>query len=216
MTAREGDIALQQADGEDRPTELLLLFHGVGSSPETMRALGTRLARRRPRAWIVAVRSPEPFHTGQGWQWFSIQGIDDSNRLARASGAMPRFVTAIRHWQHASGIGPARTALIGFSQGAIMALESTQQDEFLARRVIAIAGRFPRPPRVAPAHARVHLVHGEQDAVILPSFARDAASQLEALGAQPTLDLFTDLEHVIDSRVVQRVAERLDDGASTT
>jgi phospholipase/carboxylesterase len=57
---------------------------------------------------------------------------------------------------------------IGFSQGAIMALESTQQPSHAhsATRVIAIAGRFAQLPRHAPQGVAVHLMHGEQDRVI--------------------------------------------------
>ncbi|HSV78739.1 MAG TPA: hypothetical protein VLK85_05975 [Ramlibacter sp.] len=62
----------------------------------------------------------------------------------------------MRAWQRESGIGANATALIGFSQGAIMALESTQQPEPVAARVIAIAGRFAQPPRVAPPQVALH------------------------------------------------------------
>ena len=46
----------------------------------------------------------------------------------------------VREWQKASGLDTARTPLIGFSQGAIMALESTQTDGPPAGRVIALSG----------------------------------------------------------------------------
>lgn len=40
---------------------------------------------------------------------------------------MPGFVTRVRAWQAASRLSAQATTLLGFSQGGIMALESTQR-----------------------------------------------------------------------------------------
>ena len=134
-------VIIQHLDSPpQRPRELVLLFHGVGSDAESLRPLGDALRGTLNHAWIVSVRSPEASELG-GWQWFSVQGITEANRPVRVAAAMPRFVETVRHWQREAGVDAAATTLIGFSQGAIMALESTQQGQPLARRVIAIAGR---------------------------------------------------------------------------
>jgi phospholipase/carboxylesterase len=164
---------------------------------------------RRP----TSACAPDPSDFGQGWQWFSVQGVTEADRPPRVAATMPRFVDAVRGWQRESAIGPGATALIGFSQGAIMALESTQQPGPIAGRVIALAGRFAHPPRVAPPHVALHLLHGEQDRLMPPALAADAAAQWRALGGEATLDLFPGLGHGIDARVVRRVGERL--GAPT-
>ena len=124
---------------------------------------------------------------------------------------MPRFVQAVRQWQQDCAIGPERTTLIGFSQGAIMALESTQLDSPPAARVIALSGRFAQPPRIAHASLRTHLVHGDADAVMPVRGAVDALAQLQALGAVATLDRLPALGHGIDARVVEAVVRRLED-----
>lgn len=92
-----------------------------------------------------------------------------------------------------------------------MALESTQiaGQPAVASRVVAVAGRFAQPPRLAPADTTIHLLHGEQDAVMLVHFAREAYQQLQALGASPTLDRFTGLGHGFDGRVVQIMVNRI-------
>lgn len=190
------------------PAELVLLFHGVGSDAENMRPLGEALAGSLNHAWIVSVRSPDASELG-GWQWFSVQGVTESNRPARVAATMPRFVATIAHWQREAGVDAAATTLIGFSQGAIMALESTQFQHPPADRVVAIAGRFARTPRVAPAHVHLHLMHGEQDRVMPVALTVEAAERLQVLEAQVTLDLFAGLGHGIDGRVAHRLIERL-------
>lgn len=187
-------------------SRLLLLFHGVGSSAEDMRPLSQALAALQPQAFVVSVRSPDACDLGRGWQWFSVQGVTEGNRPARVAAAMPGFIEAVRAWQRESGVGADATALLGFSQGAIMALESTQEREPAAARVIAIAGRFAQPPRVAPPQVALHLLHGEQDPVMPVTLAVDAAAQWRALGGRVTLDRFPGLGHGIDQRVLNRVA----------
>jgi hypothetical protein len=104
-----------------------------------------------------------------------------------------------------------RTTLIGFSQGAIMALESTQLESPPAARVKALSGRFARPPRIAHGSVRTQLMHGDADAVMPVRGAVDALAQLQGLGAVTTLDRFPGLGHGIDRRVVDAIVRRLDD-----
>lgn len=187
--------------------ELLLLFHGVGSSAEDLAPLGQALASMRPNAWVISVRSPERSEWGQGWQWFSVQGVTEANRPERVAAAMPAFLERIEAWQRETGVSNQGTTLIGFSQGAIMALEFTQgaKATSCASRVIAIAGRFAQPPRHAPQGIAVHLIHGEQDPVMPIRLALEAEHSLQTLGWHPTLDRFEGLGHGIDARVVDAI-----------
>jgi phospholipase/carboxylesterase len=120
-------------------------------------------------------------------------------------------VDRIRSWQEETDVEPQRTTLIGFSQGAIMALEATQRADppHLAARVIAIAGRFAQPPRHAAQGLAVHLMHGEQDGVMPIALAIDADRDLQALGVTSTLDRFAGLGHGIDARVVEAIGRRM-------
>lgn len=202
------DLILQQPAAA-AGAELLLLFHGVGSSAEDLAPLGQALAAARPQAWVISVRAPDASDFGQGWQWFSVQGVTEANRPARVAAAMPGFTDRVGAWQRRTDVGAERTTLIGFSQGAIMALEATQQvPQRLARKVVAIAGRFAQAPRHAPAEVALHLLHGEQDRVMPVGLAVDAHAALQTLGAASTLDLFPGLGHGIDGRVVQAILQR--------
>lgn len=198
-----------------RPTdsdELLLLFHGVGASAQDLVPLGEALARARPRATVVSVEAPHPSALGRGREWFSVVGVTEENRPGRIASAMPLFLGAISHWQRLTGIPAGRTALVGFSQGAIMSLESTQATplpEPAAHTVVALAGRFAEPVRRAPQGVRFHLVHGADDGVVMARGSIEAERQLQALGATVTLDLIPGLGHGIDARALGHVLARL-------
>ncbi len=204
------DLILQQpADAEG--AELILLFHGVGSSADDLRPLGQALASARPQAWVISVRSPDRADFGAGWQWFSVQGVTEANRPGRVAAAMLAFHARVDAWQQHTGVGRERTTLIGFSQGAIMALESTQRPDLqpLASRVVAIAGRFAQPPHRASEGVAVHLLHGDEDRVMPFGLAVEGRAALQRLGVAATLDRFPGLGHGVDARVVETILRRM-------
>jgi phospholipase/carboxylesterase len=189
--------------------QLILLFHGVGANAQNMAPVGQRLAREFPQAFVVSVDGPQASDLGTGRQWFSVRGVSEENRIARVEAAMPSFQASVRRWQGVANVGVEGTTLVGFSQGAIMALEATQLPEVLAARMIAIAGRFAQPPRSAPRNTTVHLIHGEQDPVIPSAHSINAATRLKGLGAEVTITLIPVLGHGIDGEVLERIIERV-------
>ena len=204
--APTGDIVLHRPTGPAR--QLVLLFHGVGASPEGFQALAPALAR--DDRWVVAVRSPFASDLGAGWQWFSVQGVTEANRSERIAAALPRFAETVQRWQARTGLSSAQTVLAGFSQGAIMSLESTQVGDPLAARVVALSGRFAVPPRMAPPGVAWRFIHGAQDAVIPSRFSTDAAAQLQALGADAQVHILPGLGHGIDQRALGLLVDALD------
>ncbi|MDO9030005.1 MAG: esterase [Hydrogenophaga sp.] len=191
----------------ERPAQLVLLFHGVGSSAANLAPLGEAIARARPDVMVVSIDAPFPSGLGSGREWFSVLGITEQNRPERIAKVMPLFLDVISQWQRTSGVGPAGTVLVGFSQGAILSLEATQTEVATnpAERVIALAGRFAIPVRQAPPRLRYNLIHGAQDAVVSHTFSVAAAEALKALGGDATLDLLPGLGHGIDARALQLV-----------
>jgi phospholipase/carboxylesterase len=191
----------------ERPAQLVLLFHGVGSSAANLAPLGEAIARARPDVMVVSIDAPFPSGLGSGREWFSVLGITEQNRPERIAKVMPLFLDVISQWQRTSGVGTAGTVLVGFSQGAILSLEATQTEVATnpAERVIALAGRFAIPVRQAPPRLRYNLIHGAQDAVVSHTFSVAAAEALKALGGDATLDLLPGLGHGIDARALQLV-----------
>jgi len=124
-------------------------------------------------------------------------------------------VATVRALQMRFAIDWPRTALIGFSQGAIMALESTQReaegehDALLAGRVVALSGRFAQDPRHAPAATVLHFIHGKHDPVMPYAHTVRAAEMLIQQGADVTADVIPFLEHAVTPEVLELVVERL-------
>lgn len=189
--------------------QLLLLFHGVGDNPVAMGQIGRWFAPLFPDALVVSVGGVEPCGPAPGRQWFSVQGVTEENRQVRIDAIMPTFIDTVRYWQKQSGVGPQATALIGFSQGAIMSLESLKAEPGLASRVIAFNGRFATLPTAADTSTTIHLIHGGEDRVIDLAFAVAAQEAIQAAGGDVTLDIVEDLGHAIDDRSMQFALDHL-------
>jgi phospholipase/carboxylesterase len=194
------------------PELLLLLFHGVGANADGMAPLAMRLAQEYPQAAVLCIDAPHDFDAapgGGGHQWFSIRGIGDENRAQRVAAALPQFVATVRALQLRFAIDWPRTALIGFSQGAIMALEAVQAEPALAGRVLAFSGRHATMPAHAPQDTCVHLLHGMADRVVPAGPAIEAAQRLVALGGDVTADVLPGIGHELDPRLVERAIDQL-------
>ncbi|EJC6255145.1 TPA: esterase [Klebsiella aerogenes] len=189
--------------------QLLLLFHGVGDNPVSMGQIGSWFAPQFPNALIVSIGGAEPCGPAPARQWFSVQGVTEENRQQRIDAIMSTFIETVRYWQKQSGLGPQATALIGFSQGAIMSLESIKAEPGLASRVIAFNGRYASLPQTATTQTTVHLIHGGEDRVIDLAWAVSAQERLQELGGDVTLDIVEDLGHAIDDRSMQFALDRL-------
>ncbi len=90
----DSSLMLARPEASD---QLVLLFHGVGSSAQDLAPVGQALAKARPRASVVSVEAPHPSQLGQGKEWFSVVGISEENRPQRIAQAMPPFLRAIHH-----------------------------------------------------------------------------------------------------------------------
>jgi phospholipase/carboxylesterase len=194
---------------ETRTSQLILLFHGLGANAQDLLPLAQRLAQAFPDGTIVSVSAPQPTGYPGGYQWFDIDGITDASRVERIAAVMPGFLGEIRGWQQTVDVTEAATALVGFSQGSMMALESSMLPSSPATRVVGIAGRFARLPETAPSKTTIHLLHGEEDAVVPCRHTIDAARRLLELGGDVTSDIFPLAGHGIDDQMAERVVTRL-------
>lgn len=101
-----------------------------------------------------------------------------------------------------------RTLIAGFSQGAIMALESTELAVPPALRIVAIAGRFATLP-LKKAAASIHLLHGSADPVMPEALGQSALARLLELSVDATLDVVAGLRHEPHPALLTRLAARL-------
>ena len=186
---------------------LIVLLHGVGQTPADMAPLAHLIAAHDPQARVVAPPAAHPCDRGgTGFQWMSVAGITEENRPGRIRAALPAFVAAIEGLQRAHGVGADETVLAGFSQGAIMALAACR-DRYLARLVVAIAGRCAPLPESWERRTAVTLVHGRRDGTVPVEHSERVYERLAALGADVRLDVVPRAVHLLAPPLLERAWE---------
>lgn len=207
-TAPDGSLTWLPVEG--RAEQLMVLLHGVGSQAQAMLPLARALRAEFPQAALVAAQGFDAFDgSGAGRQWFSVAGITDENRPQRVAAVLPRLAERVKQAQQQTQVGPAATALVGFSQGAILALELAQVHDGLAGRVLAFAGRYATLPDHAPQETTLHFFHGAADTVIPAQHARAAIERLAALQGDATIDIASGIGHELPPALMRCAIERL-------
>ncbi|RVT50022.1 esterase [Rubrivivax albus] len=205
-------LALEWLPDDDAapPPQLLILLHGYGGRGALMRPLAEALRAQFPKAAILAPDAPHPVDGGgAGRQWFSARDLDDERRIARVEDALGPLQDWVQFTQQRLGVGPQPTAIGGFSQGAILALELASRADGLAGRVLAFAGRYARLPDVAPRQTTLHFFHGAADEIIPAAHARQALQHLGVLHGDATLDVAADVGHVLHPSLIDSALHRL-------
>lgn len=165
-----------------RPAKLVIFAHGYGSNGQDLIGLAPYWARLLPDTAFVAPNAPEsvPGYP-EGRQWFAI-GRTDPGAMAvgvqKAGASLDKFIDAelTRYGLPASAI-----ALVGFSQGTMMALHVGLQRAEPIGAVIGFSGLYTgaAPPKTRPP---VLLVHGDQDERIPVDALLTAATGLADAG----------------------------------
>ena len=152
---------------------LVVFLHGYGADGADLLGLADVLAERLPDAAFVAPDAAEripgaPF----GQQWFAIPRFDGST-VAEADAGLNRSTDDLNAFLDQrlayEQLGPPNLALIGFSQGAMMALHVAPRRAESVAAVIAISGQLLHPQRlVAESLSKppVLVMHGDEDAVV--------------------------------------------------
>jgi len=150
---------------------LVVFLHGYGANGADLFGLADPLAPHLPDTVFLSPDAPEPAQGGYGLQWFPIPWLDGSSEeaarqgLARAMSDLNGFLdTALA----AEGLDESALALVGFSQGAMMAMHVAPRRVRAMAGVVAISGRLLEPENIANITARppVLLIHGDDDQVV--------------------------------------------------
>ncbi|MDA8129088.1 MAG: esterase [Betaproteobacteria bacterium] len=190
--------------------QLFILLHGVGGRASDLLPLADALGTAFPQAACLLPEGPSPFdEAAEGRQWFSIDGITEGNRPARVAEALPALHALVRQAQARHKVVQPDTALAGFSQGAIMALEYAVAHDGSVGRVLAFAGRFATLPERAPEFTTLHLLHGKADRIVPVDHAYAAYERLSRLGGDATLDVADSVGHELHAALADRAIHRL-------
>lgn len=179
--------------------QAIVLLHGYGADGSDLIGLGQHWGQLFPDALFVAPNAPNrcaisPF----GFEWFPLSGDRIAGRIEGIPEAAPPIVEFLSALWSQSGITPAETFLVGFSQGAMMALHVGTGLPEPVRGIVAFSGAFVPPAGFGTlAKPPVALIHGDLDQVVDPNLSRRAATELADAGFDVTLHISAGTAHGI-------------------
>ncbi len=193
------------------PTQLVIFLHGYGADGNDLIGLAPFFAQALPHAEFLAPNAPERTGMGYGYQWFGISNLDPALMVAGVRKAAPVLDAFIDDALKERSLGYDRLALIGFSQGTMMALDRTMRRGDAAA-VVGFSGMVTDPAATLPKAARhppILLVHGTADPV-LPFASLGAAEHALMTAGFPVETLERPgLGHGIDQEGAMRAARFL-------
>jgi phospholipase/carboxylesterase len=185
-----------------KPRQLVLLLHGLGADGNDLIGLAPYFAQALPSATFVSPHAPFPCDMAPyGRQWFSLQERTPEMILAGVQAAAPVLDSFITAERDRLGLRDADVALLGFSQGTMMALYVALRRPAPLAGVVGYSGALvgaellraevrSRPP--------VLLVHGEADPIVPFQAMAAAAQALAAAGVEVATLPRPNLPHSID------------------
>ncbi|NWG45599.1 MAG: prolyl oligopeptidase family serine peptidase [Alphaproteobacteria bacterium] len=169
-----------------RPDRLVVFLHGYGADGQDLIGLGAQWARVMPSAAFLAPNAPERCAMSpMGYQWWGIARRSPDEAEAGVLAAAPLLDAFLDAELTRAGLPPEALALVGFSQGTMMALHVGLRRRAGPAAILGYSGALVAPARLAAeltARPPVFLVHGDQDEVIPPAATQLAAAELGRAG----------------------------------
>ena len=183
---------------------MVIFLHGYGADGNDLFGLADVLADHLPDTRFEAPNAPERCRNNpMGYQWFPIPYMDGSSEV-EAGTSMARSVDILNRYldeiAEATGIGPEKTVLFGFSQGTMMSLHVAMRRARAVAGIAGFSGRLLVPERLEneiTVKPPVLLVHGDQDPLVPPSSMAEAATALEAVGVDVRTHMSPGVPHGI-------------------
>ena len=184
------------------PRRLVVLLHGLGADGFDLIDLAPGWARAVPGAVFVAPHGFEACDLSPyGRQWFSLADRTPARVAAGAGAAAARLGPAILAEAASLGLTAGQVALMGFSQGCMMALSTGLRLAPPLAGILGYAGALPDSaglPGWIAARPPVCLLHGEEDGVVPVSAGRAAAAARVAAGVDVETHWRPGLDHGLD------------------
>jgi phospholipase/carboxylesterase len=184
------------------PKQIVLFLHGYGSSGADLISLAPHWQRDLPDALFLAPNAPKRLnYLSSGYQWWSLSAFTPQALASGAASAAPAIDAFIERKLHQYELTEASLAIVGFSQGTMMALHVGLRRPRQVAAIIGYSGmltgghelsHFPitRPP--------VLLVHGSADPVVPVAALHAAKTELENLGIDVTAHISPGVGHSVD------------------
>jgi phospholipase/carboxylesterase len=198
--------------------QLVVFLHGYGADGNDLIEIGRAWQGLLPDAAFVSPHAPRPCgQSPMGREWFPLTFRDPNERWAGVNAAAPALNEFLDAELQRHRLPPSALALVGFSQGTMMALHVGLRRAVAPAAVIGYSGMLVLPSDPDPdafaaeitARPPVLLIHGDSDELIPVQAVLMAAQGLAALDVPVEWHVSPGLGHGIDQEGLRQGGEFL-------
>lgn len=198
---------------------MVVMLHGLGSDANDLISIAPEWAGELPDTLFVSPNAPFPCDMAPyGFQWFSLQERTPEKILAGVETAMPILNAFIDQQLEKNSMTDGQLAVVGFSQGTMMALHTMPRRAKPCACVVGYSGALVDPEGLKDVENLVKMpilaVHGDADDVVHPGNLERISDGFEAAGFEIEAIMRPNLAHGIDMVGLKRggsfIAEAFD------
>ena len=153
------------------PSCAVITLHGYGANGDNLFDVGQYLASDHTNCLVLSPNAPFDFELAPlsgAYQWFGLPDLNQPTLMHGVENALPYLLEFIEDVEKTYHLESQRIALVGFSQGCMMALRALYEKRFacvLGFSGLCIAPQSPVQRLNAPS-TPVFLAHGMLDPIV--------------------------------------------------
>jgi len=196
-----------KAKNQDNPKNLVILMHGIGADGNDLISLASHWSNYMPDTEFLSPNAPFGCSiSGTGYQWFSLVDMDQDKIKTEVLQVALILNTFIDDQLKIRNLDDINLALVGFSQGAMLALHVGLRREKKCAGIIGYSGMLLDPENLRneiKSKPPIVLVHGDIDPVITPLSLPKAEMKFKDLKIPIETHIREGLGHGIDAKGIE-------------
>jgi phospholipase/carboxylesterase len=184
--------------------QMVIFLHGYGANGDDLLNIGEEWGDELPDAVFLSPHAPDVCEmSAMGYQWFSIREIDNKTfeREKVIEAVAPVLSAYIDEQLQKWGVPESQLAVVGFSQGAMMAMYTMPRRKTPCAAVIGYSGILLDAAGLSqPGIVKMPVlaIHGDADGVVPPKYLSAVQDGFSAAGFDVETLMRPGLAHGID------------------
>ena len=186
---------------KDSPRQAIILCHGYGGDGKDISTLAINWQRFLPDAIFLCPNAPETCAINPtGYQWFDLASDNEEIILEKSLKAENNLNTFIDQVLNNFKLGSENLALVGFSQGSMIIIQTALKREEKINCLLGYSGKIINQKHLSEnikTKPKIFLMHGQNDTIVSPTHLLESKEYLARHGVKIKIKLFKNCEHRI-------------------